>query len=135
MNFVESKLDVIIGKTDRSVVRILFSEQSDTLEIKLEHLIAIAASGNYVEIWVEDEPGKSRRIVRRITMQSLEAQLAGFPQLMRIHRAWFVNLERVERSSGNAQGYTLLVRGMKQFVPVSRRNIALFNEKIEPFRK
>lgn len=135
MNYIVPEQEIVHVRAVKRIVNIAFEEQADALEIKLDHLVSIAASGNYVEIWVEDEPGKARRIVRRITMQSIEAQLTAFPQLLRVHRAWIVNLERVERSSGNAQGYTLFVRAMKQFIPVSRRNIALFNEKMELYKK
>lgn len=49
-----------------------------------------------------------------------------YPHIIRCHRSYIVNLDRVERVTGNAQGYKLHLLGGQFEVPVARR----FNDTI-----
>ena len=48
----------------------------------------------------------------------------------RCHRAYIINLDKVEQVEGNAQGYKLKVRGTEERVPVSRSLNKEFSDRL-----
>lgn len=87
--------------------------------INFDQLIFIKAANNYVEInyLVED---KIKKYLLRNSIRNVEQQLA-HPSLKRSHRSYLVNLDKVGRITGNAQGYKLHFPFTAEFVvPVSR---------------
>jgi DNA-binding LytR/AlgR family response regulator len=72
-----------------------------------------------VEVFYLENGHQPRRTVLRNSLTNLEVILAG-AGLIRCHRSYLVNLRRVERVSGNAQGYRLHFIGLESSVPVAR---------------
>ncbi len=89
------------------------------LEIDPSKLLYLQAADNYVEVFYLENGHQPRRTVLRNSLTNLEAILAG-AGLIRCHRSYLVNLRRVERVSGNAQGYRLHFIGLEASVPVAR---------------
>ena len=85
------------------------------------------ASGNYVEYYSVVN-GQLQKELQRNTLSKLEEQLRQTPfRIARTHRSYLVNLEIIEKVSGNAQGYSLKLNDTDHSVPVSRSNIPEFN--------
>ena len=82
-------------------------------------LLYIRSSGNYLEVFHGGAKQVGRKVVRG-SLKRTEEALAGVPGMKRCHKSHIVNLARVERVSGNAQGYHLHFRGTAETVPVSR---------------
>lgn len=104
--------------------------KSDDLEIKVQDLIFVMADGNYVEFHLKGETKSVRKIIRN-TMNNVADQLNKFDFLFRSHRAYIVNLNYIQESSGNAQGYQLKMKNTDQVLPVSRAKLAEFKDVIE----
>ena len=111
-------------------LRIPSNAKSEDLEINLEELIFVMADGNYVEFHLHNEGQVDRKIIRN-TMRNVADHLDEFDFLFRSHRAYIVNLNYIQESSGNAQGYQLKMRNTDVILPVSRANLAEFKEAIE----
>ncbi len=100
--------------------------QNETLRLDSDQIAYLAAADNYVQIFFfENETLKNRML--RATMKKMEDALASSPQFFRCHRTYIVNLEKVEKVSGNAQGYRLHLLNVDFAVPVSRN----LNETIQ----
>ncbi len=89
------------------------------LELDPDQLLYLQAADNYVEVFYMENSQAPRRSILRNTLTNLEATLAE-AGLFRCHRSYLVNLGRVERVSGNAQGYRLHFAGLEASVPVAR---------------
>ena len=111
------------------IVTIQSSANNNDFSFCLNDLLFVMSDGNYVEFHVEDE-GNVRREIRRNTLSNIESQLETYKFLFRSHRAYLVNLTKVVKSSGNAQGYELKFAKSDHTVPVSRRNLSRFDELI-----
>ena len=61
------------------------------------------------------------KLLLRSSLSRLEAQIIDRSNIVRCHRSYVVNLDRVERVTGNAQGYKLHLFGGQFQVPVARR--------------
>jgi DNA-binding LytR/AlgR family response regulator len=70
--------------------------------------------------------------LKRISLKQFELQIADFPSFFRCHRAYLVNLAQIKNVSGNSQGYFLSFQDATEKVPVSRAQLASFNNLYKP---
>lgn len=99
---------------------------SECFELDLARLLFVNAGGNYLNFHLVGEPV----LLKRMTLNGLEELLSEYPNLLRVHRSYLVNADRVEKVSGNAQGYRLKLTGSDQTVPVSRNYLEAFDRKM-----
>jgi hypothetical protein len=92
--------------------------QNERFEIDAWRLFYLKASDNYVEAF-HGIDGTDRKVLRG-SLRSFEDQLKDHPQFYRCHKSYVVNMDLVERVSGNAQGLRLHLKGGVAEVPVSR---------------
>ena len=103
-----------------SVIVIPSENGREDLSLPLDELLFIRSAGNYLEVH-QAKGAQVERHVLRGSLKNAEVGLADHPRLLRCHKSHLVNLDRVLRVSGNAQGFMLhLVMG-DEVVPVSRR--------------
>ena len=121
-------------------VTLVADNEKDTLSFRPGSLLFIESSDNYCTVvYLKSNPVGPDQPVKpliRSSLSRLEAQLAGTapaewpdpkqPRIVRCHRSYVVNLDRVERVTGNAQGYKLHLFGGQFQVPVARR----FNDSL-----
>lgn len=103
-----------------SVVTIPSESGREDLTVPLNALLFIRSAGNYLEIFQAKGAQVDRQVVRG-SLKRAEESLAGNPRLLRCHKSHLVNLDRVARVSGNAQGFQLHLDHGPEVVPVSRR--------------
>ncbi len=95
---------------------------NDSATLKIEELLYIEAVGNYVKIhqWCND---KVVTETLRNTLKNVEEKLHHYPTVKRCHRAFIVNMKRVEQMTGHAGSVQLQVEHCETAIPVSRSNI------------
>jgi DNA-binding LytR/AlgR family response regulator len=69
-----------------------------------------------------------------MTMKKAEEALEAWPGFFRCHRAYIVNLDKVQHVEGNAQGYRLRFPDVEEPVPVSRNLNSEFSDKLLAIR-
>jgi DNA-binding LytR/AlgR family response regulator len=60
----------------------------------------------------------------------MEDDLSGHPMVVRCHRAFLVNLAQVERIVSKSGSMQLVINYSKDYIPVSRSNIAHIKETV-----
>jgi hypothetical protein len=90
------------------------------------------SDGNYVNFYLHRE-GELIKEVIRCSISSVEDQLSDFPFLMRTHRAFIVNLKKVEEANGNALGFRLNIPKISKEIPVSRRHTGTFRNLFKQY--
>ncbi|MDX1753504.1 MAG: LytTR family DNA-binding domain-containing protein [Salinimicrobium sediminis] len=110
----------------RGGVEICTQVKSDDFSLQVEDFLFARAEGNYVEFYLTGEQNK--KLLKRIAMKELEQQLSSFPQIIKTHRSYLVNLQKVTSVAGNAQGYQLSLEQFPSTVPVSRGMIHKFDK-------
>ncbi len=75
------------------------------------------AEGNYVSL----QSAAPVPALLRMTLSQLEEAAKEAHTIVRCHRSWMVNLDKVTRVSGNARGYMLHLGDERPPVPISRR--------------
>lgn len=100
--------------------------KQDDFLLDIGDLLFVKADGNYIELTrLKGEHVITE--VKRISLTQLENQLSAYPNLFRCHRAYLVNMFKIEKVTGNSQGYLLSFRETNLKVPVSRKQTESFN--------
>ncbi|MDO5989321.1 LytTR family DNA-binding domain-containing protein [Flavivirga amylovorans] len=102
------------------------SSYINELDVDSENILYAKAEGNYVELFLIN----GSKILKRLTMKSLENILDSYSNYIKTHRSYIVNMSQIDSVSGNAQGYKLLLKNCSNIIPVSRNMISIFNEKM-----
>ena len=98
---------------------LLADNEKDAVTLAATQLLCIESSDNYCTVVYQKDNQLMKPLVRS-SLSRLEGQI-NRARIVRCHRSYVVNLDRVERVTGNAQGYRLhLANGMLQ-VPVARQ--------------
>ncbi len=105
--------------------------QQERLSLQPEQLVYLSAADNYVQVFYW-EKGVLKNKLLRATLRKMEAALSGQSAFFRCHRTFIVNLEKIVRVSGNAQGYRLHFENIPETVPVSRNLNEVIREKFAP---
>ena len=95
-----------------SEIRLMSDNGKDEISLLISDLLAIDAEGNYITLYcrIDDKP---QTILLRNTLLYAEEVLSPFPEIFKCHRSYLVNLNRVEKVTGNSQGYRLVVDGVQ----------------------
>ncbi len=93
--------------------------EKDQIALAPADLLYIESSDNYCTI-VYSKNGRPVKPLLRSSLSRLEGQISQ-PHIVRCHRSYVVNLDRVERVTGNAQGYKLHLFGGQFQIPVARK--------------
>lgn len=108
--------------------------------LKKEHLtffpsqmLYAEAEGNYTAFYLLTQEKIQKKIIRN-TISDIEQQLSGSPFILRVHRAFIVNLNMVAGKKGNVAGYRLKLRGTTTEIPVSRQQTKSFDERFAKIR-
>lgn len=100
-------------------IRLLADNEKDFIEFTETELLFIESADNYSTVNLV-KSGKVKKELLRSSLSRLENQLHS-EQLVRCHRSYIVNLSRVEKVSGNAQGFKFHLSDADQLVPVARK--------------
>ncbi|CAG5076260.1 LytTR family DNA-binding domain-containing protein [Parvicella tangerina] len=102
------------------------SGKYESIDLKLSNLLFIESIGNYCDIYyLENEQ------IKKVTFRSALASFVNTlpaDAILKTHRSFIVNLSKVGKVTGNAQGYQLHLLGFdEKTIPVSRSNITTFD--------
>ncbi len=98
-------------------VELTSNERNQTLQFNSEELLFVEAMQNYVSIYLEKENGVERKLVRN-SLKNTADQICN-EQIIRCHRSYIINAQKISKITGNAQG--LIVHLSEELrIPVSR---------------
>ncbi|GAF01760.1 LytR/AlgR family response regulator transcription factor [Saccharicrinis fermentans] len=118
-----------IDITNNKHVFIKTRVKSEAFKLDLDRFLFAKADGNYVELYLNEQEGK--KIVKRISLTELSTTLVQYPNIMRTHRSYLVNLCYLKSREGNAQGYKIKLHHYPKKIPVSRKMMQEFNQRIK----
>jgi hypothetical protein len=115
-----------------NVVHIGSQLRKEVLSFYPSQFIFAESDGNYVIFHLIMEGQQIKKTIRN-SINEIEIQLSSISYVMRIHRAFIVNLKKVVSKKGNTLGYSLKLSGLDNSIPVSRNNTRSFDKKIKEF--
>jgi LytTr DNA-binding domain len=96
------------------------------VDIYLDKLYYISSDGNYVEVFFENEQGIQARVLLRNSLKTIEEELMSNTELplLRCHKSFIVNMEKVLELRGNSKIAHLILKDIDKPIPVSRQKFA-----------
>ena len=112
-----------------TVLTLIADNEKDSLMVPAGSLLFIESSDNYCTVfYLKNGPIATDQVAKpllRSSLSRLEKQIQQPPTVrkpfVRCHRSYVINLDRVERVTGNAQGYKLHLLGGQFQIPVARQ--------------
>jgi hypothetical protein len=102
----------------------------DNLEIHASDLLFIQAAENYIEVHTRNHQKTTKHILRN-TLGAVTDQLeTEGSHFFRCHKSYLVNVNQVQKVSGNAQGYKLHLADTDLMIPVSRRYNDILHDRL-----
>lgn len=132
--YLISREDEVPAEDSVQQVSIISKAKREELLFHTHELIYVESQGNYVTFYFDDNR-KPNRVVIRNTISDVAAQLAPYPFLMRVHRAFIVNLKQVRSKTGNRLGYRLKLNSCSSEIPVSRNNTSQFDTRMQTMQR
>ena len=114
---------------ENKTVELIAENEKDSLKVSTQNLFYIESSDNYSTIFYENTNQKLQKELLRSSLTRLEGQIS-CGNIVRCHRSFIVNLDKVVKITGNAQGYKLHLSSHELLVPVARK----YSEIIERLR-
>ena len=103
-----------------AAIEITASNGKTAIQLAPSAIYYLKSDANYIEIVFGHSQGIERRLFRN-TLTAMEQQFRPYDYLFRCHKSYLVNVNRIERLSGNAQGLKIHFAELEDRVPVSRR--------------
>jgi len=101
------------------LIHIKSDKSKEEVQILLSQFICAEAKGNYAEFnYINNK--KLKKTLMLISMKVIEDQLKGYEKIIRCHKSYIVNTNKIEKVSGNSQGYKLTLKDLDFKIPVSR---------------
>lgn len=132
VQYMEQGLNGLKGVSSEEKIFIKSKLKKQDLEFFPSQFLYVESDGNYVGFHLIEE-GKVVKKVIRNSISNIEMQLSGIPSMLRVHRAFIVNLRKVQSKHGNTSGYRLSLKNVDKEIPVSRHNTAIFDRMYEKF--
>lgn len=116
---------VQVSETSVTTITLVADNEKDMVILAATDLLFIESSDNYCTVTYLKNAQVAKPLLRS-SLGRMEKQIV-HPYIVRCHRSYIVNLDRVERVTGNAQGYKLHLLSGQFVVPVARQ----YNETID----
>lgn len=129
---LNEKLKIYNQVRSESDIIIYSKGNKQKIKMSCKELIFIESSSNYVTIWYERNE-QLEHIILRNTLKNIENQIQDIQSLFKIHRAFIVNLNYIEKVNGNSQAYRLKLKNIDNEIPVSRNYIKELKNKISEY--
>ncbi|WP_024994807.1 LytR/AlgR family response regulator transcription factor [Phocaeicola paurosaccharolyticus] len=109
-------IDIVAKDEEKIIIK---GNTKESLEVLPSMLQFIEAEGNYINVFYL-ENGVSQKKTLRCTLKQVEELFKDYPNIIRCHRAFIVNIDKIKHVDGNAQGYRLHIDDTDRTVLVSR---------------
>jgi LytTr DNA-binding domain len=111
---------------------VTFTSENENATVKTEtgNVLFIVSADNYIKIHLSEKNTLAIKLLRS-SLKRTEEDLKDHPQFYRCHRAYIVNLQKVESVTGNARGLKLTLENCLDEVPVSRSLNEEIREKLK----
>lgn len=125
-NFSESYNSIVVAQSSKEKMSLASLEKEMFMRFP-QHILMMKSSSNYIDIFYMKDGVICRSVVRK-TLKNVSEALRDYPFLFRCHRSYLINIDKIEKVTGNTRGYEITIAGLSDTIPVSRARIALFDD-------
>lgn len=115
----QQPVEVVHHEEKLEEVTLIAENEKDIITLTQKQIQFIESADNYAIVYYNNGESQKKEMLRS-SLSRLEQQVEAFG-IVRCHRSFIVNLNRVEHVTGNAQGYRLHISNSEEVVPVARK--------------
>jgi hypothetical protein len=129
-SWLKEEINSFQNPPGKESVHLVAENKKQAFAEEVERVILIHSSGNYVEIyWIDRKQAIRKRLFRQ-SFTNVEKALESSDVMLKCHRCWMVNINKVTKLKKTPNGYHLGLDRIDFSVPVSRNWVPLFKEKL-----
>ncbi len=91
----------------------------DELRLMPDNILMINSDGNYCDFHIIENNKYQKKIIR-ISLKMVEDILGGSKRILKVHRSYIVNLDHIDKISGNARSLIAHITKFSLKAPISR---------------
>ena len=129
VQLVSRKMDSVKPEPDFETASI--SLEKESIDINRNKMVFIKSIGNYLEFYFRETDGQVRKLVKRGRIHQVEKDLQAFPEFLRCHRAFIINLRQTKQIKGNSKNARLVFDQKLEEIPVSRSQFKIIKEQLD----
>ncbi len=120
MNFKDVVSDKLTAQPDDKKILLYDNSGNLKLSVNQENLFYIKSDDNYVKVWFQDEQSTLKQFMLRCKLKTIEESFSD-SDLVRCHRKYIVNINKIERLTHQKDGsYSLELGHDIGTIPVSK---------------
>lgn len=128
--WLKEEMNAFQNDSEHESVHLVAENKKQAFAEEVERVLLIHSSGNYVEIyWIDRKLAVRKRLFRQ-SFTNVEKALETSDVMLKCHRCWMVNINKVKRLKRTASGYHLELDRLDFPIPVSRNWVPSFKEKL-----
>ncbi len=108
----------VITTSDEEII-IKGENKKEQIKLTLNNLLYISYEKNYASIFYLQNNTLKEALIRT-SLNKIEEQLIDFEEIIRCHKSYIVNTNKVIEIKGNARSYLLKIPNLEFLIPVSR---------------
>lgn len=128
--WLKDEINALQNQPNQESVHLIAENKKQAFAEEVERVILIHSSGNYVEIYWIDRKFAVRKRLFRQSFSNVEMAMISSDVMLKCHRCWMVNINKVTKLKRSSNGYHLEIDRIEFTVPVSRNWVSLFKEKL-----
>ncbi|MCU0461144.1 MAG: LytTR family transcriptional regulator, partial [Bacteroidales bacterium] len=105
-------------------VRLTAGNERNVIKVNPREILYICSNDNYVTVVTIKGETLNKTTIRG-TLMSVEEELSRNTRFMRCHKCYIINLDYVEKVTGNSQNMKVRLRHTDELIPVSRAKTGL----------
>lgn len=109
----------IVSKGDEALKIESETLKSAPFSIKMDDFVFATSDNNYTTIFYLKNKALQQELLR-LSLKNLEEQVSGYTSMVRCHRSYLVNKDKITAINGNARSLTIHVDYYQKAIPVSR---------------
>ncbi|KAF5031078.1 LytTr DNA-binding domain protein [anaerobic digester metagenome] len=117
----------------KKMITLQSEKTSGRLSFEISELMSVEAQGNY-SMFVLLQNGVVNRKMLHITMKAIEESLLDYEFIVRCHKSYMINIQHIDKVTGNSRGYLVHFEVDTEPVPVSRNFQKNVMEVIRKFK-
>lgn len=98
------------------------------IEFTIDKLIYVEALGNYINIVFQNDG--TRKITIREPIGNIERMVGDYVNIIKTHRSYLLNINYIDKVTGDSQGLKVRLKDSDSIVPVSRSKIMEFRQRL-----
>ncbi|TAE71650.1 MAG: LytTR family transcriptional regulator [Bacteroidetes bacterium] len=102
----------------------------EAIELYTQQFIYASAADNYTSIYYLENGVVQSKLLRN-TLKNAVAKTQHIPQIARCHRSYIINVQKVERIMGDAQGLKLFLHRTSEPIPVGKAYLEPIKQLLE----